>query len=249
MLDQYVQKISNPMLNMFASRLKTLGVRANHLTLGGFALGIFGSILIAFGRYHEGLAFLILNRIADGLDGARARLDKDVSARGGFLDILCDFIFYASVPLAFAIAAPADNALVASLVLFSFIGTGSSFLAYANFVKDFPKIASSKDDGSKDDGSKDERSKDEGSKDENSSSKGQSEQLQKIVKALHYIGGLTEASETMIFFLLICLFPQFFPILGVLFALLCLVTTGTRAYAGWRDFGAGERSENRRPKK
>ena len=63
------------------------------------------------------------------------------------------------------------------------------------------------------------------------------EQVQKLVKALHYIGGLTEASETMIFFLLICLFPQFFAIFGVFFALLCLITTGTRAYAGWRDFG------------
>ena len=229
MLDQYVQKIANPMLNMFALRLKALGVSANHLTLGGFALGIVGSILIAFGRYHEGLAFIILNRIADGLDGARARLDKDVSARGGFLDILCDFIFYASVPLAFAIAAPADNALVASLVLFSFIGTGSSFLAYANFAKDFPKLASAN-----------------GSKDDKSAAKvGSSEQIQKIVKALHYIGGLTEASETMIFFLLICLFPQFFPILGSLFALLCLITTGTRAYAGWRDFGAGKKPENK----
>lgn len=223
MLDKYVQKMASPMLDMFAARLKALGVSANHLTLGGFALGIFASILIAFGNYHEGLAFILLNRIADGLDGARARLDKDISARGGFLDILCDFIFYASVPLAFAIAAPAANALVASLVLFSFIGTGSSFLAYASFVKDFPNRAAAQESSGK---TKKTASKEQGN-----------EQVQKLVKALHYIGGLTEASETMIFFLLICLFPQFFAIFGVFFALLCLITTGTRAYAGWRDFG------------
>ncbi len=219
MLDKYVQNVTSPLLDMFASRLKALGVSANHLTLGGFALGILASVLIAFGNYHEGLAFILLNRIADGLDGARARLDKDISARGGFLDILCDFIFYASVPLAFAFVAPAENALVASLVLFSFIGTGSSFLAYASFVKDFPKKAATPKASDKTPG------------------KWQTnEQVEKLVKALHYIGGLTEASETMIFFVLICLFPQFFPIIGVIFALLCLVTTGTRAYAGWRDF-------------
>jgi hypothetical protein len=51
--------------------------------------------------------------------------------RGAFLDIALDFLFYASIPLAFALANPADNALAAAVLLFGFMGTGSSFLAFA----------------------------------------------------------------------------------------------------------------------
>ena len=50
---------------------------------------------------------------------------------GGFLDISLDFLFYALVPFGFILAAPAQNALAGSWLLFAFIGTGSSFLAFA----------------------------------------------------------------------------------------------------------------------
>jgi hypothetical protein len=39
--------------------------------------------------------------------------------------------FYATVPFGFALADPAANALAASALLLSFVGTGSSFLAFA----------------------------------------------------------------------------------------------------------------------
>jgi phosphatidylglycerophosphate synthase len=59
--------------------------------------------------------------------GAPERADRC----GGFLDIALDFLFYALVPFGFALAAPAENALAAAWLLFAFIGTGSSFLAFA----------------------------------------------------------------------------------------------------------------------
>ena len=46
--------------------------------------------------------------------------------RGAFLDITLDFLFYASIPLAFAVADPAANALPAAVLLAAFIGTGSA---------------------------------------------------------------------------------------------------------------------------
>jgi malic enzyme len=36
-------------------------------------------------------------------------------------------VFYAAIPLAFAVADPVSNALPAAVLLASFIGTGSSF--------------------------------------------------------------------------------------------------------------------------
>ena len=50
---------------------------------------------------------------------------------GGFLDIVLDFIVYAGMVFAFAVADPARNALAAAFLLFAFMGTGSSFLAFA----------------------------------------------------------------------------------------------------------------------
>jgi phosphatidylglycerophosphate synthase len=73
---------------------------------------------------------LLASRACDGVDGAVARADGTTD-RGAFLDIGLDFIFYGSIPLAFAVSDPANNALAAATLLAAFVGTGSSFLAYA----------------------------------------------------------------------------------------------------------------------
>ena len=73
--------------------------------------------------------FYHFNRIADGLDGAVARY-HGVTDLGGYLDIVTDFIFYALVPLGFALHDP-GKAQAAAFLVVSFIGTGSSFLAFA----------------------------------------------------------------------------------------------------------------------
>ena len=106
------------------------GWTANQVTVFGFVVGLFAIPAIAFEAYLVGLALILLNRLADGLDGAVARRTVKTD-RGGFLDITLDFIFYSSVPFAFALADPFENALAAAFLIFSFIGTGCSFLAYA----------------------------------------------------------------------------------------------------------------------
>ncbi len=100
------------------------------MTIAGFVLGLLAVPVIAAGAYTFGLLLILLNRTADGLDGAIARLTEKTD-RGGFLDITLDFIFYSAVPFAFALADPSRNALPAAFLIFAFIGTGCSFLAYA----------------------------------------------------------------------------------------------------------------------
>ena len=73
---------------------------------------------------------LALNRLLDGLDGAVARATHR-SALGGYLDIVADYLFYAGVPLGFALAAPSNNGVAAAALLAGFLLTCSSFLAYA----------------------------------------------------------------------------------------------------------------------
>ena len=99
----------------------------------GFVLGTLTVPALACGAYGLALVLLALNRIADGLDGAIARIDGP-SDRGAFLDIALDFMFYALFPLGFAFASPAANALPAAVLVVSFVGTGSSFLAFASIA-------------------------------------------------------------------------------------------------------------------
>ena len=130
MLDRAAQATLKPLLRALGQRLVRAGISANTLTLAGFALGLAAALAIALQAYLVGLALLLASRLLDGLDGTVARLTQSTDA-GGFLDITLDFVFYAAIPLGFAAANPAANALPAAVLLASFIGTGSSFLAFA----------------------------------------------------------------------------------------------------------------------
>lgn len=113
-----------------ARRLAAAGVPADAVTLAGFALGLLAAALIALGAPLAGLAALLGNRALDGLDGAVARL-AGPTERGAFLDIALDFFVYAAIPFGFALADPGRNALAAAALLCAFMGTASSFLAFA----------------------------------------------------------------------------------------------------------------------
>lgn len=130
MLDRVLLGIVRPSLQRGARWLAAAGVGADAVTLAGFAFGVAAMAAIALGAPLLGLAGLALSRLADGLDGELARATQPTD-RGAFLDITLDFLFYAGVPLAFALADPVSNALPAAVLLAAFIGTGSSFLAFA----------------------------------------------------------------------------------------------------------------------
>jgi len=104
-------------------------VSADQITLVGFGLGVLAVPALALGWFQLALVLILLNRLADGLDGAVARINGPTD-RGTFLDVALDFVFYALVPLGFALADPA-NALPAAVLIAAFVGTGSSFLAFS----------------------------------------------------------------------------------------------------------------------
>ena len=130
MIDRFALKLLAPASDAVAKLLAARGLGANGVTLAGFAFGIAAAVLIGFGFTWVAILPLLINRMLDGLDGALARLSK-ATDRGAFLDTVLDFLFYAAVPLAFALGNPDDNALAAGVLLASFLGTGTSFLAFA----------------------------------------------------------------------------------------------------------------------
>lgn len=201
MLDKAIQQALKPLMTRAARGLVRLGVGADAISLAGFAVGMGAAAAIALQHYGAGLALLLLSRLMDGLDGAVARATQPTD-RGGFLDITLDFLFYAAIPLAFALADPSANALPAAVLLAAFIGTGSSFLAFAAVAE--------------------------------------KRKLQSLAfpdKSFYFLGGLTEATETILAFTAMCLWPQWFPHIAYGFAVLCGITIAMRIVWGWQRFG------------
>ena len=200
MFDAALRKFIDPPLARAAGILVRAGITANQVTVAGFLPGIAAAVAVAAGETTAALVLVLLNRLADGLDGAVARQTRP-SDLGGYLDIVGDFLFYGAVPFGFALLAPQENAVAAAFLLLSFIGTGSSFLAYA-IVAEKRKIST------------EIRGK----------------------KSFYYLGGLTEGTETIGFFLLCCLLPEYFAVMAWVFGAACWLTTASRVAAAVRTF-------------
>lgn len=197
MLDRYTIRLFKNLLTRLALVVLRLGGKPDQITITAFFIGLLVLPALYFQNYWLALLFIAINRIGDGVDGALARM-TETSDAGGYLDIVLDFIFYSAVVLGFALAEPEKNGLAAAVLLFAFVGTGSSFLAFAVMAE--------------------------------------RRGIENIVypnKGIYYLGGLTEGSETIICFVLFCLFPSFFAVLAFLFATLCFITTLTRIVGGY----------------
>jgi phosphatidylglycerophosphate synthase len=198
MFDPLLRRLIDPPLDAAGAWLANRGLTANQATLGGVSIGMLALPLLAGGHYNAALIIVLLNRLLDGLDGAIARQGAPTPF-GGYLDIVCDFVFYAAVPLGFALAAP-GNAVWATLLLASFMCTGASFLGRA--------IMAARRQEPDDD------------------ARGR--------KSFFHSAGLIEGTETVVAFLLFCLFPASFPLLAAIFALLCFWTAAQRVLDAYR---------------
>ncbi|RDV02583.1 CDP-alcohol phosphatidyltransferase family protein [Sphingorhabdus pulchriflava] len=129
MFDTRLRQLIDPALNRMGAWVARSGIGANAITLTGAVLVVplFYSLLLQ--NWLVALALLAANRLLDGLDGAVARV-RGPSAWGGYLDSLCDYLFYIAVPLGFAFASPA-NELSGLILVASFTLTAVSFLALA----------------------------------------------------------------------------------------------------------------------
>ena len=182
MFDARLRTIIDPPLNAAGRLFARARIGADVVTVTGFLCGLSGAVAIVFSEMWVALGLILLGRLLDGLDGAIARASKPTD-RGGFLDIALDFIFYGSVPLAFAMQNPYQNALPAAGLIASFYANGSIFLAFSILA----------------------------------ARRGLETKLQGE-KSIHYMAGLAEGAETIAVFVAFCLFPQAFPWLAGLFA-------------------------------
>ncbi|WP_071795706.1 CDP-alcohol phosphatidyltransferase family protein [Natronohydrobacter thiooxidans] len=200
MLDRHLRPLIDPPLNRLGASAAQWGLSANQVTLIGlgFALAAAGAILAQL--WWLAILLILASRLADGLDGAVARASH-VTDFGGYLDIVCDYVFYAVIPLAFIALDPAAHGVAGAFLLLSFYVNAGSFLGFSVLAE-----------------KKQMRSEAHG------------------VKSLYFTGGLLEGTETIAFFLLLCLLPGWFAALAWGFGALCLITAGARVILAAKVF-------------
>lgn len=208
MLDRFSLKLARPLLESTAHFLAARKISADQVTLLGFIIGIGGAVFIACEFYISGLILILLNRLADGIDGTLARINGATDS-GAYLDISLDFIFYSAVVFGFALADPITNGLAAAALIFSFVGTGSSFLAYA-ILAERRKLTN----------------------------------LRLPNKGFYYLGGIAEGTETILFFILFCLFPGSFTTLAWILAAICWLSTCLRIFSSYTTLKSNDKPVN-----
>lgn len=130
MLDRHMRPLIDPPLNLVGARVARLGVSANAVTLIGLGLGLAAAGAIMAQLWALAIMLILASRLADGLDGAVARANG-VSDFGGYLDITCDYVFYAAIPLGFVMLDPAAHGVAGAFLLLSFYVNAGSFLGFA----------------------------------------------------------------------------------------------------------------------
>ncbi|MCC5957131.1 MAG: CDP-alcohol phosphatidyltransferase family protein [Natronohydrobacter sp.] len=200
MLDRHLRPFIDPPLNRLGAGMAQLGLSANQVTLIGLAFALAAAAAIIAQLFWLAIALILASRLADGLDGAVARATQ-VSDFGGYLDIVCDYVFYAAIPLAFIALDPGAHGVAGAFLLLSFYVNAGSFLGFAVLAE-----------------KKQMRSDAHG------------------VKSLYFTGGLLEGTETIGFFILLCLFPGWFVPLALGFGMLCLITAFARVVLAAKVF-------------
>ena len=199
MFDARLRPLIDPFLDRMGAGLVRAGIGANPVSLAGAACGALAGVAIGLGQPLAGLGLVLASRLLDGLDGAIARV-KGPTDFGGYLDILCDYVFYLAVPLGFGLATP-GNLPFALLLVASFTLTAVSFLAYAALA-----------------------------------ARRGLETRAHGLKSFFYSTGLAEGAETLLAFVLMCLWPAGFPLIASIFGGLCLLTVIQRSVIAWRVF-------------
>ena len=203
MFDRQIQKFTQKPLAVIAKIFLKL-MKPNHMTILGFIFGLFVCILVYFQFYLLALVLLMLNRLCDGLDGTMARLTTPTPL-GGYLDIVSDFTIYSGFVLAFGFSNSSYTHL-SMVLLFLYIGTGTTFLAKAAIQTQLDKISEKNDT------------------------------VKELPKSFHYTSGLVEGTETIIFMVLCLLLPNFFVLISIIFGILCLITFISRVIVCYDEF-------------
>ena len=210
MLDSRIRPYVDPILNKVAHKLEEKNVSPNTVTFTGLMIAVYCFIALIQQAYILALIFLAANRIADGLDGVLANhIDSKKNGKKGKTE-LGSFL-----DIVF------DMLFYGGFVFFYAwgrpdIGDSAAFLLFC-FMGTASSFLAQAILVEKLGPIKDSPNKNKG---------------------FYYAHGLIEGSETILFFILMCVFPKYFGLIAAIFGSLCLITTGLRiktTFDGYKD--------------
>lgn len=112
------------------------GVSPTTISMLAFAAGLGAGWAVIAHRSGVGLVLWFLNRLLDGLDGTHARMHGSQSDLGGYLDIVLDFVVYAVLPVAIAVADGSRALTLACAVLLgAFVVNSASWMYLAAILE------------------------------------------------------------------------------------------------------------------
>ena len=206
MLDRHLRPWIDPPLDRAAAWLVRRKVSANAITALGLLMGVLAGICLALDAALPALMLILASRLADGLDGPVARAH---AARSG--GTAGDFGGYFDILADFVFYAAIPLGFVLADPAAN--GAAGAFLLAAFYVNaasflGYAALAEKHRLRSEANGR----------------------------KAFYHATGLLEGSETIAFFVVICLWPQAFAPLAWGFGLLCLLTVLLRLIEARRRF-------------
>jgi len=98
MLDNLGRRLKDALLDPILLILPAW-VTPNGVTLASLLPGVAAAILAGLGLWYWAILAFALNRLLDGLDGLLARGRGLQSDLGGYMDIMIDFLVYAALPI------------------------------------------------------------------------------------------------------------------------------------------------------
>lgn len=134
MFDIPLRKFKDQVGAPLAQRLS--GVSPIIITVVALVAGLLAAWFAFAQFYSVAFGFWILNRVLDGLDGLMARMHDKQSDFGGYVDILTDFIVYATLPIGLVAGSPSSERYLAlAFMLASFYVNTASWMYLAAILE------------------------------------------------------------------------------------------------------------------
>lgn len=207
MFDAYLRRRLERPLRQAAALMDRSGLTADRLTAVGLILGLGSAAAAAATWWWSSVSLWLVSRLADGLDGPMARLQRardpgqSDSGAGGFFDITADFLVYGSTVVGVAFGASAAYGAPwwpFLLVLLAYYVNGTAFLAFSSIAE---RSGRTLDDG----------------------------------RSLSFLGGLAEGAETIVVHSLWLIFSAVAWQIALVWAAVVFVSAAQRMVAGYRS--------------
>ncbi|TAM71715.1 MAG: CDP-alcohol phosphatidyltransferase family protein [Microbacteriaceae bacterium] len=198
------RRLDRPLTSM-AKALDRRWITPNRLTMLGLAAGIASAISAGFQLWLIGVILWLVSRLADGLDGALARVRRKQgrlpeSGAGGFLDITADFVVYGATVFGVGIGTGVEFDSPwwpFFAVLLAYYVNGGAFLAFSSIAE---KTGRTIDDG----------------------------------RSLSFFGRVAEATETIVIHTVWLLLPSVAWMIAIVWAIFVGLSATQRIIAGYR---------------